>query len=254
MKKQIPNTITLMNFLCGVLSIVALLLWKQPLLASVFIICGALFDFCDGLTARALKVSGAIGKELDSLADVVSFGVAPSLIATSLLLENKSNYEFLNYLGGFVCYIPLFMAIMSCYRLAKFNIDERQSLSFIGLPTPANAIVWLSIPIINHLHTNNIHLWGINSDELHSFLFSTMNNPYFILIISIILAILLVSELPLFSLKFKKLTWQGNEIKFIFLICAFFMLVLLGLYSMPLIIILYILLSIIENIVKKSTI
>ena len=251
MKKQIPNTITLMNFLCGVLSIVALLEWEQPLLASVFILCGAFFDFCDGLTARALKVSGAIGKELDSLADVVTFGVAPSLIASFLLLENKNNYEFLNIAGSFICYIPLFMAIMSCYRLAKFNIDERQSLSFIGLPTPANAIIWLSIPIINHLYTNKLQLWGINSDELHSLFYNTMNNPYFILIISVILAILLVSELPLFSLKFKKLSWPGNEIKFIFLICAFFMLVLLGLYSMPLIIILYILLSLIENIIKK---
>lgn len=251
MKKQIPNIITLMNFLCGVLSILALLLWEKPLLSSIFIICGALFDFCDGLTARALKVSGAIGKELDSLADVVTFGVAPSLIASSLLLENKSNYEFLNLAGCFICYIPLFMAVMSCYRLAKFNIDERQSLSFIGLPTPANAIIWLSIPIINHLYKNNIHLWGIDSKELHAFLFNTMNNPYFILVISVLLAILLVSELPLFSLKFKKLTWQGNEIKFIFLICAFFMLVLLGLYSMPLIIILYILLSLVENIIKK---
>lgn len=252
MKKQIPNIITLMNFLCGVLSIVALLLWDNPLLSSIFIICGAVFDFLDGLTARALKVSGAIGKELDSLADVVSFGVAPSLIAVSLLLGNRCNYEFLNIGGGFLCYIPLFMAVMSCYRLAKFNIDERQSLSFIGLPTPANAIVWLSIPIINHMYINNVKLWGINSEGMHEFLYSVMNNPWFIIVFSILLAILLVSEVPLFSLKFKNLNWQNNKTKFVFIICTLVMLLLLNLYCIPLIIILYILLSIIENISKKS--
>lgn len=247
MKKQIPNIITLLNFLCGVLSIVALLLWKEPVWASCFIICGAVFDFFDGMTARALKVSGAIGKELDSLADVVSFGVAPSLIAVNLLLENQNNYEFLCLGNGFLCYLPLFMAIMSCYRLAKFNIDTRQTLSFIGLPTPANALIWLIIPIINYLQANTITLWGINFLSFNFHLYNIMNNPYFIIILSIVLGVLLVSEVPLFALKFKNLSWQDNKIKFIFLSFSLFFVVLFNFYAVPFIILFYILLSLINN-------
>lgn len=247
MKKQIPNIITLLNFLCGVLSIVALLLWKEPVWASCFIICGAVFDFFDGMTARALKVSGAIGKELDSLADVVSFGVAPSLIAVNLLLENQNNYEFLRLGNGCLCYLPLFMAIMSCYRLAKFNIDTRQTLSFIGLPTPANALIWLIIPLINYLQANTITLWGIGSLSFNFHLYNIMNNPYFIIILSIVLGVLLVSEVPLFALKFKNLSWQDNKIKFIFISLSLLFVVLFNFYAIPFIILFYILLSLINN-------
>lgn len=252
MKRQIPNVITLFNFLCGVLSVVALLLWKEPVWASCFIICGAIFDFFDGMTARALKVSGAIGKELDSLADVVSFGVAPSLIAVNLLLENQCNYDFLRFGNGLICYLPLFMAIMSCYRLAKFNIDTRQTLSFIGLPTPANALIWLSVPIINYLQANTIVLWGIDSLNFHNFLQSIMNNPYFIIILSIIMGVLLVCEVPLFALKFKNLSWQDNKIKFIFLSFSLLFVILFNFYAIPFIILFYILLSLINNFIKKE--
>ncbi|MDO5760933.1 MAG: CDP-alcohol phosphatidyltransferase family protein [Bacteroidota bacterium] len=247
MKKEIPNIITLLNFLCGVLSIVALLLWEKPVLSSCFIICGAVFDFFDGMTARALKVSGAIGKELDSLADVVSFGVAPSLIAVSLLLENKDNYTFLQFGNSILCYLPLFMAVMSCYRLAKFNVDERQTLSFIGLPTPANALIWLTIPIINYFQTNDIFLWGINSKSLHSLFFNLMNSPYFIVPLSIVLGILLVGEIPLFALKFKNLSWHDNKVKYIFLSLSLLLIILFNFYAFPFIILIYILLSILNN-------
>ncbi len=247
MRKQVPNIITLMNFLCGVLSVIALLLWENSALASCFIICGAIFDFFDGMVARLLKVSDTIGKELDSLADVVTFGVAPALIATSLLLGSKNDYDFLQIAGGLFCYLPLFMAIMSCYRLAKFNVDKRQTLSFIGLPTPANALIWLSIPLINYLQSNNIILWGIKSSGFNSLLYNFMNNPYFIIVISIVCDILLVSEIPLFSLKFKTLTWQDNKIKFVFLFLSLLLIILFNIYAIVLIILLYVLLSLADN-------
>lgn len=248
MKKQIPNTITLMNFLCGTLSIVSLLVWKQPLWASFFIVGGALFDFCDGLCARALGVSGAIGKELDSLADVVSFGLAPSLIAFDILASRAEEYAFLQWGGGLLCYVPLFMAMMSCYRLAKFNTDTRQTLSFIGLPTPANALVWLSIPVIDYLHFNNISLWGLGSGYIEDKMFAIVNNPYFVLVASILFGLLLVSELPLFALKFKNLSWADNKIKFIFLIVSLVLIIVLDCYAIVFIVLFYILLSLTERV------
>src|SRR5574344_2810294 len=160
-RKHIPNSITLLNLLCGILSIYTLYKTESLILPSLFIIIGALLDFCDGLSARLLKVSSNIGKELDSLADVVTFGVAPSMIATNLLLIQSPNYPFLQIFHRIICYIPLVIAVMSCYRLAKFNIDTRQTSSFIGLPTPANALVWISIPVISYCAFNDTYLWGV---------------------------------------------------------------------------------------------
>jgi CDP-diacylglycerol--serine O-phosphatidyltransferase len=252
MKKFVPNAITLLNFSCGVMAIVALLLWNNSLFASMFIVLGAVFDFFDGMVARKLKVSSDMGKELDSLADVVTFGVAPALIATNLLLIQSPKYEFLQVCHRIICYIPLCMAVMSCYRLAKFNIDDRQKTSFIGLPTPANALIWLSIPVISYISYNNIYLWGIYCEKGYACFTCLLNNPYMILISSVILAFLLVSPLPLFALKFKNLTWKENKIKFIFLIIAALLIFLMSIYAIPVIIIVYILISIINNIIKHN--
>ncbi|MCH3924181.1 MAG: CDP-alcohol phosphatidyltransferase family protein [Bacteroidales bacterium] len=252
MKKQLPNIITLMNFSCGVMSIIALLLWNNSLLASMFIVFGAIFDFFDGMTARLLKVSSNIGKELDSLADIVTFGVAPSMIATNLLLIQSPNYPFLQIFHRIVCYIPLVMAVMSCYRLAKFNIDTRQTSSFIGLPTPANALVWISIPVISYCAFNDTYLWGVYSPKIYNCFAIFLNNPFFVIVSSIIFAILLICELPLFALKFKNLKWQDNKIKFIFLSVSIVMIFLFSCYAIPLIIIIYIVISIINNIIKHN--
>jgi CDP-diacylglycerol--serine O-phosphatidyltransferase len=249
-KKYIPNTITLLNLLCGILSIYTLYTTESLIIPSVFIILGAVFDFCDGLSARLLKAYSNIGKELDSLADVVTFGVAPSLIAVDLLKEFYSSNSLLaDY--SFIVFIPLFMALMSAYRLAKFNIDERQTTGFIGVPTPANALIWISLPVIYYLETNSIHLWGIPCKEFYTFISALLLNPITILFGSVLMSFLLVSELPLFALKFKNLKWKDNNEKFIFLIIALLLIFAFNIYAIPLIITTYIIESLIINTVKK---
>lgn len=229
MKKQIPNIITLLNLLCGIIAIVEVLYFKNMVAGSLFIVLGAVFDFFDGMTARLLRVSSPIGKELDSLSDVVTFGVAPSMIAMSLMLEVKDSI---------FATIPLFMALFSSYRLAKFNLDTRQTENFIGLATPANAFFWLSIPLIS-LQERFLHIYEI------------MSCPYFIIPISIIMSLLLVAEIPMFSLKFHNFKWADNKIRFIFLVSSLILLVVLQFVAIPIIIILYIILSIINNIINK---
>lgn len=249
-RRQIPNVLTLSNLLCGILAIYFLYDLECstiPILPSLLIIAGAVFDFFDGFTARALKVSSPIGKELDSLADVVTFGLAPSLITVELL---KSQASFADS-SSLICLIPLFMALMSAYRLAKFNLDERQSTSFIGLPTPANALLWLSLPLLVHLSENKIHLWGLYSEQIYAAITAFLTNPYFICLTSLVMAGLLVSELKMFALKFKNFTWQDNKVKFIFLISCLVLLFVLNCFAIPFIVLLYIIISIITNTFKR---
>lgn len=249
-KKQIPNTITLLNLLCGILSIYTLYTTESFVIPSVLVIIGALFDFLDGMVARALNAYSSIGKELDSLADVVSFGVAPSLIIINLIQNLYSSDPFIsNY--PFLVFLPLLMALMSAYRLAKFNIDERQVAGFIGLPTPANALIWISLPIIYYLETNSIHLWGIGNQEFYTNLAAVVLSPVVILLGSVLMSFLLVAEMPLFALKFKDFTFKANKEKFIFLIIALLLIFALNLYSIPFIIIVYIIESLIINKIKK---
>ena len=249
-RRQIPNVLTLSNLLCGILAIYFLYDLEGstiPILPSLLIITGAIFDFFDGFTARALKVSSPIGKELDSLADVVTFGLAPSLITVELLKTQASFSDS----SSLICLIPLFMALMSAYRLAKFNIDERQSTSFIGLPTPANALLWLSLPLLVHLSENKIHLWGLYNEQIYAAITAFLTNPYFICLISLVMAGLLVSELKMFALKFKNFTWQDNKVKFIFLISCLVLLFVLNCFAIPFIVLLYIIISIITNTFKR---
>lgn len=169
-------------------------------MAVLFIILGAAFDFFDGMTARLLHVSSPIGKELDSLADVITFGLAPSAILFSLFRELQYP-EALSSLRQFVPYTAFIMAAFSALRLAKFNLDERQSTSFIGLPTPANALFWSSLTL-----------------GLHTWLLSLPCGIVWLLAGMLVMSGLLVAELPLFALKFKSLSWKGNRIKYIFLL------------------------------------
>lgn len=247
-KKQIPNSITLLNLLSGILSIYILFKFNGFLIPCLLIILSAFFDFFDGMFARILKVSSPIGKELDSLADIVSFGVAPSFIALEILSRNYISDGLGDY--GFVIFIPLLMALMSGYRLAKFNIDTRQNDSFIGLPTPANALVWVSIGIIYHLETNNISLWGVNPSFL-SIISSFLTNSFTIIIGSLIFSFLLVSELSLMSLKFKNLSWKDNKERFILIIIALFLIFALNFYGISFIILIYIIASLIFNTYRK---
>ena len=246
-RKQIPNTITLLNLLSGILSIYLLFKTQNLLYPSLLILLGAFFDFFDGMFARILKVSSPIGKELDSLADVVSFGVAPSLIVVEILNRNfQQNGGAFYYLA----FIPLLMALMSAYRLAKFNLDIRQEESFIGVPTPANAIFWVSIALIQYFEQTGIYLWGFKLEFTHNIsLFLT--NSYTNIILSLIFSFLLVSELKLLSLKFKNLGWKDNKERFIFIIIALFLIFAINFYAIPFVIALYIIVSLIFNTYKR---
>ena len=236
-KKHIPNAITCCNLLCGCLAIVQA--FEGNLVYTAYLVgLAAIFDFFDGFAARMLKVSSAIGKDLDSLADMVTFGVVPGmvmfqLLKTSLITGNEDFQVFKN--NSFLVYLPFIIIIFSALRLAKFNNDTRQTESFIGLNTPANSMVICSLPLIINQHPE----------------IGTLLNPYVLCVLSVGLSLLLVSEIPMFSLKFKHFKWKGNEIRFIFLALSLLMLTTLQFLGIPLIIILYVLLSLLTNYLAK---
>lgn len=199
MKKHIPNTITCLNLISGCIA-TYFAFQSDCELALLFIVIGAVFDFFDGMSARLLHVSSPIGKELDSLADVVTFGVAPSMILFSLFFEVEYP-EWMLPLRGVMPYTAFIMAAFSALRLAKFNLDTRQTTSFIGVPTPANALFWGSLVV-----------------GQHAFLTSYLFNAAFLFLFMLAASFLLVAEIPLFALKFKNLSWADNKVKYIFLL------------------------------------
>jgi len=233
MKKHIPNFITCLNLFSGCLAMVAA--FNNNLLYSMyFIMIAAIFDFFDGMVARLLNVKSELGKQLDSLADIVSFGVAPASIMF-IMIKNISEVYLLNPTHTyFLPLISFIIVVFSGLRLAKFNIDENQSDSFIGLPTPANALLIASLPFI--MTRYNI---------------SWLVNPYLLAILSIVLSFLLVSPLPLFALKFHNLKWRENQYRYIFIMISVTLLIMLNYAAIPLIIIIYILLSLIEKLLSK---
>jgi CDP-diacylglycerol--serine O-phosphatidyltransferase len=236
-KRHIPNALTCGNLICGIFGIIQVF---EGNLTNASILIGAalIFDWLDGFIARLLHVTSPIGKELDSLADMVTFGVLPALIMLKLI-ENSctSGTCTVGLLGFYKPYIALALAVFSALRLAMFNVDTRQSHSFIGVPTPANGMVVASFPLI--------------------LAYNPEYSPYILnfnvlVIYSIIMSYLLVAELPLFALKFKNFGWAENQIKYIFLILSVLLLILLKFVAVPLIISLYILISIIQNLLKKE--
>lgn len=232
-KKHIPNTLTLCNLLCGCLAIQQILVEKDLPTACIFMAVALVCDFFDGFLARMLKVSSPIGRELDSLADMVTFGVFPAFILS---------YIFENYAGvtSELRFFPILIALFSALRLAKFNIDTRQTDSFIGLNTPANTILISSIAL--NLHYNST-----------DFLTSFFNNSAFLIAYTLLFSYLLVAELPMFAFKFKNFNWKGNEIRFGFLLFAVLLLAFFQLVAVPWIILAYILLSIANNYFTKTT-
>lgn len=265
---KLPNLFTAGNLLSGILSIV-MAFSGQLELACYFIFFAALLDFFDGFLARKMKISSELGKQLDSLADMVTFGVAPGILVLILLViqtEGGIQYaegisfsgqvflkiqQFLSSLAfdlanfpteRWIVFAGLIIPFFSLFRLAKFNIDTRQSDSFIGLPTPANTLFFTSFPL---LMARNYRL-GIESAVLDFLL-----TPWVLVLITIIMSLLLIAELPLFSLKFKHFKWRGNEIKFVFLGISLVLILLLLAWSIPIIVTLYLILSVIENKRKK---
>ena len=220
MKKHIPNTITCLNLISGCIATYWAFQGNYEL-ALLFIVIGAVFDFFDGMVARLLHVSSPIGKELDSLADDITFGFAPSAIVFSFLVPLTS------HLSPLTPYLAFIMAAFSALRLAKFNLDERQAMGFIGLPTPANALFWGSLIV------------GVG-DKMTTLPYA----EYAILAGIFISSWLLVAEIPMFALKFKTWGWKGNEVKFIFLITCIPLLLLLQVSGLAAIIAWYVILSI----------
>ena len=238
---------------CGCLAIVNVLAGNL-IIGAYLVGIAAVLDFFDGFAARLLKVSGELGKQLDSLADCITFGVVPGMvmmvmIEKSFLISDLFNPEFIptknllnslsfpsNYLSYFALLIPIFSAL----RLAKFNIDTRQSESFIGLPTPANSIFILSLGYISADPATSI--------EIKSFILQ----PWILILVTCIFSFLLIAELPLFALKFKNFKWNENKIRYLFLITSLIAVVFFKIFGLSVSILLYLIFSVINNLSSKE--
>lgn len=235
-KKSIPNIFTLLNLLSGTIAVI-FAVQDQLVIAAFLVFLGIFFDFFDGFFARLLNVQGELGKQLDSLADVVTSGVVPGVVLFQLLKTtyaiNIFDTEVVSWQTNKVEILPfvgLFITLAAAYRLAKFNIDERQTSSFIGLPTPAASMVVVSLPLILEY----------SSFETASVI---IHNQWFLVGLTTLLCYLMNAEIPLFSLKFKNYNWKKNQVKFIFLIATVVLITVFQFVAIPLVILVYIILS-----------
>ena len=231
--RNIPNTITCCNLISGCIATLSAFMGEIRM-ALLWIIIGAIFDFFDGMSARLLHVSSPIGKELDSLADDITFGMAPA----AMVFYEMGIMEYPAFLAPVQPYMPFvafLIAAFSALRLAKFNLDERQAMGFIGLPTPANALFWGALLVGAGAFIENT-TWMIP-----------------VVIVMILLSCwLLVSEIPMFALKFKHWGWKGNEVKYLFLITCVPLLIVFGVTAFAIIIAWYVLLSALVNIRNRK--
>jgi len=246
MRNQIPNTITILSLIASCLAII--LIFEDKLdVAAYLLILSCAFDFLDGFSARLLKVNNPIGKEIDSLVDMVAFGVAPGMLLykhTKLAQEAHpiqllTDYPWLFYL---VFLIPIFSAI----RLAKFNIDTRQTSSFIGLAVPAHASFYIFSTLL-FLYPDLPKIINVSD-----YVPPIVSNPLIMLIMGVLLSFMLVAEVPMFSLKFKSMKWKENALPFTFILLWFVMLIFMNIVAMPTIVILYIIWSIFLKYKNKS--
>ena len=226
--RNIPNTITCCNLISGCIATLSAFMGEIHM-ALLWIIIGAIFDFFDGMSARLLHVSSPIGKELDSLADDITFGMAPAAI----VFYEMGIMEYPAFLAPVQPYMPFvafLIAAFSALRLAKFNLDERQAMGFIGLPTPANALFWgaLLVGAGDFIETTT---WMVPA----------------VIVMILLSCWLLVSEIPMFALKFKHWGWKGNEVKYLFLITCVPLLIVFGVTAFAIIIAWYVLLSALVN-------
>lgn len=241
----IPNFITMLNLLSGTMAVFFAIDGELGW-AGVFICIAAIFDFFDGFTARLLKAYSIIGKHLDSLADIISFGLAPGAIAFtlfeySIFFQNQPIYEIdATWKEWLALYSSFLIPLFSAYRLAKFNADKNQETSFRGLPTPANALLWASFGLM---------LEFPEYEEILLYIFTTKN----LLILVIITSVLLVTSIPMFSLKFSNFSWKDNWIKYIFLMISLVLLLFFNIYGLSLIILLYIFASFVYYILNINS-
>lgn len=243
MKKHIPNFITLLNVFCGCVATMFAVMNRLEL-AAIFVALGIFFDFFDGLAARVLDVKSELGLQLDSLADMITSGLVPGIVMFQLLAMSQTSgwgdgSHFFMEAGKFqfihlIPFLGFIVTMASGYRLAKFNIDENQTSSFIGLPTPANALLILSLPLIL-LYQNN------------DFLNRIILNQWFLIILTLVSAYLLNANLPLFALKFKNTSFKDNAMRYIFLIISLVLIVTMKFMAIPLIILFYVVSSVIQE-------
>ena len=246
MKQHLPNAITMLNVLSGCVAVIFAVHNKLEL-AALFVFIGIIFDFLDGLAARLLKVQSEIGVQLDSLADMITSGLVPGIVMFQLLGMSQSGgwnsglgqgLEFAS--EGTIFGTPLLpffgflITMASAYRLAKFNTDENQATSFIGLPTPANALLILSLPLILLYHQND-------------FLNSLILNPWFLVGVTVLSSYLLNAKIELFALKFKNWSFRDNALRYIFIIVSLVLLMTLKFLAVPAIILFYILSSVVTK-------
>lgn len=241
MKKHIPNSITLLNLFCGCLAVIFAVQGHLPL-AAFFVLLGIGFDFFDGFAARVLDVRSELGLQLDSLADMVTSGVVPGIVMYQLLTQavgaplykvedtwgsaqvlSNPNISYLSLLG-------LLVILASAYRLAKFNIDTRQTSTFIGLPTPANTLLIISLPLILQF-------------QPEAWIHEIILNKWFLIGLTLLSCYLLNAEIQLFALKFKTWGFSENKVRYVFLLVTVVLIVLLKFIAIPCVILLYILMS-----------
>lgn len=238
MKKHIPNFITLLNLSAGLIACIYAF-DDNIQMAFLWVCLGIFFDYWDGFLARALNVKSEIGLQLDSLADMVTSGVVPGLVIYKQLANIQENQELYNltpetYYMAVVPYIGFIITLGAAYRLAKFNVDTRQTDSFIGLPTPGNALFILSLPmIVSTTHSE--------------FIISLLSNPYVLVVISLLSAYIMNAEIPLFSLKVNPKNLSKYTLQITFIILSAILLLVLKYLAVPIIIVVYILLSVIKN-------
>ena len=249
MKKFIPNTLTLLNLFCGCVAVI-FVLNNDFVTASFFVFLGIFFDFFDGFAARKLNVQSELGLQLDSLADIVTSGLVPGLVMCKMIELTidiplvyttpnwSSNMEITSFKLAVLPLLGLLITLASAYRLAKFNIDEDQQTYFKGLPTPANALLIISLPLILELQNNDV----INAVIL---------NKWFLIILTILSCYLLNSSIKLFALKFKNYSFKANATRYIFILLCIVLLIVLQFASIPIIILLYIIMSILDNLTSK---
>ncbi len=233
MKKHIPNLITLLNMLSGILSIFMIMEGKAEA-AAYFIFLAAIFDFFDGAAARLLNAKSEIGAQLDSLADVVSFGVAPGFILFHMLSISHGQPLSSNNEINFIPFLSFLVPIFGALRLAKFNTDDEQTESFKGLPIPAMAILVASLPLIREELYQDRELF-----------YMVITNTYFLITVSVAGSLLMVSNMPMFSLKFKSLGFKTNMTKYIFLIISVLLLIFFQIIAIPFIILVYLFMSLV---------
>jgi CDP-diacylglycerol--serine O-phosphatidyltransferase len=235
-----------LNLLSGTIAVIYAVK-GELVIAAIFVFIGIFFDFFDGFAARLLKVQGELGKQLDSLADVVTSGVVPGIVMFQLLQPKDSAAVFISEFSTWetknieiLPYAGLLLTLAAAYRLAKFNIDDRQTSSFIGLPVPAATLIVISLPLI--LYYGSIDL-----------VTNLIQNKLFLISLTLLLCYLMNAEIPLFALKFKDYSWKNNKVKYVFILLAILLCILLQFIAIPLVILVYVLLSMFDNLGKKKS-